>query len=115
MMNNPNAELCARLAEITADCRAKYEENSNDPFLSNLLASKLEDLQSLAERLQGGDKPEKLLAELQDKLPQLEADCEREAEYPSFSWYGEHYYYEVYRGQLEAYKETVALLLERAE
>ena len=114
MMNNPNSELLARLAEITADCRAKYEKNSEDPFLSNLLASKLESLQSLAERLQGGENPSALLAELQDILPRLASDCEREAECPSFDWYGEHYYYEVFSGQYEAYREVIALLREQA-
>ena len=40
----------------------------------------------------------------------MEEERDREAIYPSFDWYDEHYHYKILEGWCIAYKEVIKLL-----
>lgn len=104
------SDICGKIEESIASCEAQYEAKKDDNYLSTVLASKIETLQILLERVKGGETGERLSAELKAKLPELEEDMEREAVYPTFDWYDEHRIYKVLEGHRDAYLEVTAIL-----
>ena len=102
--------LHAALEAQLAQCQADYELHQNDNFSSTLLAAKLQQLQQLYDQVQAGQTEQALLEQLRELLPRLEQEKDHEAEYPSFDWYDEHYYYKVYAGRWEACRELLQLL-----
>lgn len=106
--------LCGKMETAIASCEARYEAAKNDSYLSTVLASELETLQILLERVKSGEAEERLSAELKAKLPELEEEMDREAEYPTFDWYDEHHIYKVLEGHRDAYRKVIAILEENA-
>ena len=104
------ARLYAKIEDEIARSRARYEKNQADSNISTSCAKELETLRYLYERLKGGESPEGLLADLRRKLPEMKSLMDREAEFPSFDWYDEHYHYKVLDGQCDAYEWMIALL-----
>lgn len=63
--------------------------------------SVIKDLIDSAEKL---DSPEIVSKNFENKAKQYYEESEHEAEYPTFHWNGDHYYYFVYRGRYRVYK-----------
>lgn len=108
------SDLCTKIEMSIASCEARYKAHENDSYLSTVLASEMETLQILLERVKGTETEERLLAELRAKLPELEQELDREAEYPTFDWYDEHHVYKVLEGHRDAYRKVISILEENA-
>lgn len=109
------SDLCEKMESLITSCEARYEAAKNDSYRSTVFASKREALQTLLERAENGETEEQLRAELKAKLPELEEEMEKEAEYPTFDWYDEHHVYKVMEGRRDAYREVIAILEETAD
>ena len=113
-VKDAQAVLCSAMEEKIACCKAAYERHKDDAFLSTLYAHKLQSFEGYRRRLQAGEAAQALLMELQQALPALKQDREREAESPTFDWYDDHYHYKVLSGQYEAMAEMIELLQAQA-
>lgn len=106
-------ELYKIIEEKIAACEKKYEKVKNVAYDSTVCANELETWRSLLERVKEGEGKEdavSLWTDLRARLDELEKEKEREEYCPSFSWYGEHYYYLVFEGQCDAYRGMIELL-----
>ena len=108
-------ELYQRMEEKIALCEQQYETVRENAFLSTSRHSELETLRELYDRLRHTETAQGMLDRLKQLLPEAEEMREREAVTPSFDWYNEHYYYEVFDGQCEAYRSVIELLEEAEE
>ncbi len=103
-------ELYREIEEKIALSREEYEEYKSDVQWSVTVAKKLEAFEHILSLLKKGQSPEALLADLKEELPGMEEERDREAIYPSFDWYDEHYHYKILEGWCIAYKEVIKLL-----
>lgn len=107
------SDICGKMERLIASCEAQYEAKKDDSYLSTVLASEAETLRTLLERAKGGETGEQMLADLKGKMPKLEEEMEKEAKYPTFDWYDEHYVYKVMEGRRDAYRKVTAILEEK--
>lgn len=108
-------KLYGKIEEKIAAYEKKYEKVKNVVYDSTVCANELETWQFLLERVKEGEGKEdavSLRTYLRERLDELEKEKEREEYCPSFSWYGEHYYYLVFEGQCNAYRGLLELLEE---
>lgn len=106
------AGLYRKMEEKMADCRARYEKDKTDSFLSHVRGSELETLEALYGRIREEGLSRELWTYLKSRLAELEEAKKREEASPSFSWYGDHYHYLVLEGQCDACRSVIELLQE---
>lgn len=104
------AQLYQQIQALIDQSRQQYEQVKKEPFESNVRGAELEQLQSIYERLEEGETQAEMAAWLERQLPELEQQLQREWEAPSFSWYGDHYYYERFLGYQSACRMMLPLL-----
>lgn len=104
------AQLYEQIQTLISQSQQQYERVKNESFNSIVQGAELEQLQSIYDRLQEGETQAEMVAWLEEQLPDLEQQLAREWEAPSFSWYGEHYYYERFLGYQSACRMILPLL-----
>lgn len=102
-----------QLQRMIDACAAAYRQERDRPMRSIVLRGELEELRSLAARLEEAG-PEELLRQLREEAPALQASLDREVECPSFDWYDDHYHAERLMGVQNARKAVLALLEQKA-
>lgn len=102
-----------QLQRMIGDCAAAYQEERDKPVRSIVLRGELEELRSLAARLEEAG-PEELLRQLREEAPALQASLDRETECPSFDWYDDHYHAELLMGVQNARKAVLTLLEQKS-
>ena len=107
--------MCGEMKKMIALCEEEYEKAKGDAYRSITRANKLETLQTLYERFKEGGSKEEMREELSRRLTELEEMRDHEEEYPSFSWYGDHYHYMVLAGACDAYQSAIELLKTETE
>ena len=110
------SKLYEKIEEKIAACEEKYGKKRKVVYDSTVCANELETWRFLLERVKEGEGKEdavSLWTYLRERLDELEKEKEREEYCPSFSWYGEHYYYLVFEGQCDAYRGMIELLEEQ--
>lgn len=97
------------MQRLIVQCKAAYEEEKNDAFLSNVRYAELEELQNLSLRLHETE-PAVLLRCLREEQPALEAQLKEEEDHPTFNWYDEYHHAKRLAGVLAARRSVMKLL-----
>ncbi|MDE5892342.1 MAG: hypothetical protein K2H45_05430 [Acetatifactor sp.] len=101
--------MIEEIQQLIVQCKAAYEAEKDDAFLSNVRHAELEELQSLSQRLQEME-PAELLRFLREEQPALEARLKEEEDHPTFDWYDEYHHAKRLAGVLAARRSVMKLL-----